>query len=97
MNKREAMYFALGVLRGCLDCGKDYNVVELESLFGEKYKKYILGFTNCNSSIGLIDIEAPKTDDLRRRVIEISRDLDGEQIVGLLLEALAYDIRNNKK
>ena len=95
MNKKEAMYCMVGMLRGFIDCDKTYRTVKVGEFLGEKYNKYELSMTNCDTTVGLLDTKAPKLKDLRRRVIEINRELDIDKIVHLLLEALAYDIKNN--
>ena len=91
MNRTEGIYFALGLLKGYCDSGKDYKTVNLIDVFNDQvYSDYCLGTSEAYNEI----ILWYKYDDHdnRRRVIEITREFNVRQIATLLLQALAYEI-----
>ena len=98
MTKKDGMYYALGILKGYFESGKDYHTVNLGEILGkEKYVKYVIGLSNHNTCVALMDIESPKEHEMRRRVIEVNRHLYIDDLVHLLFDALAMDIRINKE
>lgn len=97
MTKKESMYYALGMLKGYLECDRDYKTVNLGTVFGDdKYNKYELGISNCNTTVAIFDVEAEKTEELRKRVIEVNKYFYIDDLVHILLDALAYDMKLDK-
>ena len=97
MTKREGIMYALGQLKGYLEDGKDYQTVKLKELFGDKYERYELGFSNGDKSICILDV-SKKSDGIGRGrfVIEINRYFYIDDLVNLILEALAFDLKLQK-
>ncbi len=96
MTKREGIYFGLGCLREFEEQKKDYKLFRLEELFGEKYARYALGIFTGN--VVVFDTITPKVEgSIRRRVISVPEDFDGDQMVELILAAISYDMKNRKE
>ena len=97
MTKKEGMCYALGIIKGNFECGRDYQTVNLGEILGSnKYSPYEIGLSNGNSCIALMDIKSPKEDEMRRRVIEVNRHLYIDDLVHLMFDALAMDIKMKK-
>ena len=97
MTKNDGMYYALGIIKGNFECNKDWATVNLGEIFGsEKYSRYEIGLSNGNSCVALMDIESPKEHGMRRRVIEVNRHIYLDDLVHLLFDALAMDIKLRK-
>ena len=98
MTKKEGMFYALGILKGNFECGKNYRTVNLGEILGKtKYSKYELGLSNHDMCVVLLDMKSPKENDMRRRVIEVNRHLYIDDLVHLLFDALAFDIKYNNE
>lgn len=95
MNKREGIIYALGIVKGFLESDKDYKTVKLNELFGSKYDGYELGLSNGDKSVCLYDTRTNNAST-RRRVIEIDRHFYLEDLVQLILQALAMELRLQK-
>lgn len=97
MTKKEGMYYALGIIKGKFECGKDYESVNLGEIFGsDKYSAYDIGLSNGNTCVALLDVKSPTEHEMRRRVIEVNRHLYIEDMIHLMFDALAMDIKMKK-
>ena len=96
MNKKEGIIYALGELKGQLECGKDYNTIKLKDILGEEYNAYEIGFSNGSDSLCVLDTKS-KGDFIRGRyVIEIDRHFYIDDLVNLILQGLAFDLKLKK-
>lgn len=93
MNKNKGMLYALGEVKGYLECEKDYKTVKLGDLFGEKYNKYELGLSNGIDMVCIYDVSTRKANGTRRRVIEVDRHFYIDALVYILNTALAEDLK----
>lgn len=94
-NKKMGMYYAIGILEGLAKCEKEYKHVKLGEIFNEKYERYELGFSSELKTVVLF--KDFKDDKKRYRVTEITSHFNADQIVTLLLQALAYDMKNEEE
>lgn len=97
MNKREGIIYALGQIKGFLESGKDYKTVKLKDLFGDRYERYEIGLSNGDSSVCIIDVVSEHNELARGRfVIEINRHFYIDDLVNLILQGLAFDMKLQK-
>ena len=96
MDKKDKMYFVLGMIRAYVESGKEYKTVSLGEFMGKDFQDYVIGVSGTkNDQITLFDESI--NDERRHRVFEIANDFEVHQMVHLMLEALAYDMKNKNK
>ena len=95
MDKKDRMYYAMGIIRAYVECDKNWKTVPLGNIIDEEYEDYVIGVSGTNDEkITLFDVSSD--DGKRRRVIEVTCDFKVDQVVHLLLEALSYDKERKK-
>lgn len=94
-SKKDAMYYAVGILNGFVECEKEYRHVKLGEVLNDKYSKYELGTSMLEKHREIVLFRTVGEKD-KIRVIEITDEFEIDQIVGLLLAALSYDMKNER-
>lgn len=98
MTKREGIIYLLGEINGCIECKTNYKTFKLGDVLGKKYDKYLIGLSNCDDSVCVLDTGTEGRMTPRGRfVIEIHRKFPIEDLVNLILAGLAADLRSQKK
>lgn len=90
MTRTEGMYFALGKMQAQIENGTGWKSVSLSDIFGDDFKDYKLGRLEKE----MVLFKGKVSDD-ERRLVEINEKFDVEHIVQVLLECLAWDMKDS--